>query len=749
MRRVLSRAVLLCALAATVAAAAREPATKDASAQSQNAAKALLQSAEIALGQGEYAESRRILKTLIERYPLGDEAPRAQRLLNAIPGAELEAPPSADAPYVAPLPSTTPEDALSRLRGAIDGNRDDQALGDAYDFIKRYPNRAERFEVGLAIAALHLRRGEPERSLKYLLPLARAPGREPRLRTRALHLLGAALTALGRDSDVLKEIPAADPAAVKDRWLALAQIWRAAAMDKMGHKDEAAELYRAFAASGQETPLRAYALAAIAADWDRKGKPERARDALSRASVEAARWRLEGLRDALALASANSLTRARKLEEAAAAYADFVRDFPKSPMLGQAYYERGLALKKLGHPNEAVKSFQALLDRAPESAYAADAHLQLGQLETELGDPEEALAQYRKMGKTSEAKDADREALLLMAQVHYNAKRWSDAVPLYRRYLKGAPEDSKSKEVQGLLLSSLWQSDRQDPELIDLAAKLPDHPLVATIRWQLAAAAYQRKDWAAAEELFRRQIEKDPHSARTAEARFYRAESLRELGKISDAVDAYKKFLAAHPKDARRKEATMRLGALLYESGDAAGAASVYGTVTGDDADAADAAFNRALALAKAGKDPASSWEAFAGRFPKHAKASSAWWNAARLREDKREWEKSIKDYENASAPAERAKSLYAVGRIREKLKQTAGAKAAYQKLVDVSPKDDAARLAGLLRLGLLLELEDKPREAAPLYGEVVKRSEKGTPGFETARKRLEALTQDKSLLKK
>jgi TolA-binding protein len=738
-------AFLLCALAG--AAAADDAALNEA--QKRLAAQSLFQSAQMALRQGEYAEARRALKVLIERYPSSKQAARAQEMLPAVPGAELAPPPEADAPFVAPLPSSTPEDALSRLRAAIDGGRDDQALGDGYDFIKRYPDRKERFEAGLAVAALHLRRGEPERALKFLLPLAKGSSRDPRLRTRAIHLLGGALFALGREADVLKAVPSVDPAGTGDRWLALAQVWRAAAMDRMGHKEEAGELYRAFAASGLETPLRAYALAAIAADWDRQGKPDRARDALSRALAEATRWRLDGLRDALALASANELTRAKRLEEASEAYLDFERTFPKSPLIAQSYYERGLALKRLGRTNDAVKSFEALLDRAPDSVYAADAHLQLGQLATELGDTDEALAQYRRMGKTSEAKDADREALLLMAQVHYNAKRWRDAIPLYRRYLKGAPEDSKTKEVQGLLLACLWQVNHDDPELIDLAAKLPDHPLVSSIRWQLAVSAYQQKNWERAEELFKSQIEKDPHSARTAEARFYRAESLRQMGKSSDAADAYRIFLRAHPKDARVREADMRLGALLYESGDAAGAAVVYGRVTGNDADAADAAFNRALALSKSAKDPASSWEAFASRFPKHAKASGAWWSAAKLREEKDDAAGAIKDYEKAAGPAERAKSIYAVGRLREKLKQNDAAKSAYGRLKEVSPKDDPARLAGLLRLGLMLELEDKPREAAPLYAEIVKRSEKGSGGYETARKRLEALTADKSLLGK
>ncbi|MBI3565273.1 MAG: tetratricopeptide repeat protein [Elusimicrobia bacterium] len=741
MKRVLGCAVLLAVLAAPARAAARDS-------SAENPPLRMYRAAEASLRIGEYADTRRRLRTLIERYPGTEWAERARRLLNAVPGGDDPGSAAdADAPFVPAMPSTSPDEALARLRGAADGGADDQALGEAYDFLARYPDSPLRPELELAAGALHLRRGEARTALKFLLPLARASGR---LRTRALHLAGGALIALGREGDVLRLVPAADPASPStDRWLALAQVWRAAALERSGRKDDAAELYRAVAASGQESPVRAYALAAIAADWDRQGKPDRARDALVRAGTEAARWRLDGLRDALALAGANALARARRHDEAAKAYLDFARRYPDSPLVAQAYYERGLALKRLDRKEDAVKSFEALLDRAPDSAYAADAHLQLGQLDTELGRTGEALSHYRKMGRASEAKDADREALLLMAQVHYNAKRWGDAIPLYRRWLNGAPPaDPKTKDVQGLLLVALWSGDKENAELAELAAKIPDHPLVAQIRWSLATAAYKRGDWASASELFKRQIESDPSSPRTAEARFYRAEALRQLGERADAADAYKRYLAAHPQDKHAREATMRLGALLYESGDAAGAAAAYGRVTGDDAEAADAAYNRALALSKAGKDPAGAWESFAGKFPKHAKASWAWWTSARMREERHEDAEAARDYERASGPDEKTKALYALGRLQERLKHAPAAKAAYQRLLDAEPKDDPPRLAGLLRLALMLELEDKPRSAAPLYTEVMKRSSRGTSTFETARKRLEALTQDKSLVK-
>jgi hypothetical protein len=44
-----------------------------------------------------------------------------------------------DTPDVPPTPTAVPEDVIHRLRNAINEGNEDQALGEAYDFIKRYP----------------------------------------------------------------------------------------------------------------------------------------------------------------------------------------------------------------------------------------------------------------------------------------------------------------------------------------------------------------------------------------------------------------------------------------------------------------------------------------------------------------------------------------------------------------------------------------------------------------------------------
>ena len=718
--------------------------TKVRGPKAEVAAQSHYRSAEIALSKGEYSDARRNLEILIQRYPETEWAAKGKNLLAAMPDNNAVAPAEADEPYVPAMPSSSAEEALGRLRAAIDENRTEAALAEAYDFRRRYPSRAEIPEVDLAAGALHLRRGEAARAVRFLKPLA--AGNDPLLRSKALHLIGAALATLGLDEATLKVIPAVDAASTSDRWLALAQIWRAAAEERLGKRDEAAEHYRAVSASGQDSPVKAYALAAIAADWDRRGKPDRARDALKRAGESATKWGLVELRESAALSQANLLQRARKLGDAEKAYADFAARFPESPLRAQALYQRGLCLKKLDRAEDAAAVFEDLATRHPNSAYAADAHLQLGQLYTELGRSEKALTHYRLMGRASEAQDGDREATLLMAQVHYNKKRWAEAIPLYKKYLEGAPVDAKTKEVEGLLLVATWQNNKEDPELPALVAKYPNHQLAAQIRWDLAAKAYKHGDWDNAEQLFRKHIEDNPHAANIGDARFYRAESLRQLARVEDAAAAYRKFIALHPKHPRVKDATMSLGAMLYENGDASGAAAAYAKVGGE-----DAAYNRALSLAKSGKprDAEKAWSAFATKYPKHEKASWAWAQVARLREDREDLAGAAEAYARATGKNERMKALYSLGRLQERRKHPKEAKNAYERLRALNPKDDSARLSGLLRLALMLELEDKPNSAAPLYGDVLRNSEKGSATFETARKRLESLSGDKSLIKR
>jgi tetratricopeptide (TPR) repeat protein len=98
---------------------------------------------------------------------------------------------------------------------------------------------------------------------------------------------------------------------------------------------------------------------------------------------------------------------------------------------------------------------------------------------------------------------------------------------------------------------------------------------------------------------------------------------------------------------------------------------------------------------------------------------------------------------------AHRQSSLFAAGRLREKLKQTAKALADYQALRASRPAAHLLRLRGLVRLGLILEVQDKPIEAMGVYVELMKAAPRGGEEWKAAALRLEALSRDGSLVGK
>ncbi len=468
--------------------------------------------AEIALQRGEFGDAKRHLDILVTRYPRTEWGERGLKLLQTMPGDSLRKPEQAEAdePFVPAMPSSTPEEALGRLRAAVDSERIEDGLAEGYDFRRRYPDHPARAEVELACAALHLRRGEAARAARLLQPVAAARGP---LRGRAIHLLGAAFTALGRDADVLKAVPDADASAVADRWVALAQIWRAGAEERLGQREEAYERYRAVSAAGHDSPVKAHALAAVAADWDRKGRPARARDALARAAKEAARWGLDDVRESATLSSAHLLRREGKPRRRR-------RPTRISPRVSRAARcararcaNAASCSRSSGSRRRPSRATRRSWTNTPARCSPPTRTSSSGSCSPRRGKASRSCA-TKAMAKASEAKDADLEALLLMAQVHYNKKRYRDAIPLYKRYLENAAPGPKTKEVAGLLLNSVWQADRDDPELPALVAQCPDHPLVRVIRRDLAAGAYKRGDWAGAEQLLRQQIETDPKSPR-------------------------------------------------------------------------------------------------------------------------------------------------------------------------------------------------------------------------------------------
>ncbi len=701
----------------------------------------LYRSAELSLARGSVPEARKHLEILMARYPNTEWGIKGLALLNALnraggadSGEEWLDPSAA---------SQRPGYRLERIKESVK-SRPQLALALTVEFLSRHPHHPAAAEIRLLEGLLYLRLGDARSAARGLGPIARE-GANSALRAKAVYLLAAAQLALGRHEAVRSIVPDVDPAKAWNKWIALSQVWLAAAEERLGDPAGAARRYRRVVKSAPKSALKAYAHAALASHSDRQGRLKKALKHLGRAGRIARRRGMTDLSGDVLLSQGHVNYKLRRLKTAAAAYGKLAHGWPGHPQRTLALYQQGLSLKRIGALSDAASTLTSLVKDYPDTIYSADAHLHLGEIYSKTGSRRRAIKHYQLMGGIGG--EASRiESILLIARVHYNAKRYRQAIPLYWSFLQDTPSDPRAHQVQELLLNAYWMGAREDPGLYRAAELYPNHPIVDRIRWRLARQAYAGGDCRQAVNNFRGFEARFPASPRIPESLYLRGECMMKLEDWRGASKAFAELKARFPKSKLAAKAAFKHGQALYEAGDYRGSARAYRRVSGGRGRiAADAVYNQALAYGKSGlkKRALASYEKLLKRFPRHSRTGSVWLEVGKLRESLGRPRKAIKAYSRSRGYDQQA--LFRVGRLWESLKSPRRARRTYQKLYRTRPRNNTYRLHGLVRLGLLYELQGRPMDAMRLYAEVLKGPR--TQFFEVARKRLNALARDGSLL--
>lgn len=681
----------------------------------------LYRSAELAYRDGDDNTARHHLEILVSRYPETVWAAKAEALLARLPDARRDDEEDEELTTVSGADQINPGVFVKRLQAAMRARQFDEVLRQSQAFRQRYPTHPATPEIRLLEGLSHLYLSDPARAAQVLEALLR-DSHGTKLEGKTRYVLGASYLMLG-DNDSVARIAAEQPA--NDSWGRLAHVWRALADLKEGRAEDAQPHLEAAVRSPQASPIKAYALAALAADWDRRGEPGRALKLMQQAEVLASKWRLANVGTYSRLALGHLLYRQREYVRAADAYRDFTASHPNHDDAPLALYQRAMSLKWAGNQPKAVAAFNELVKRYPDSKFASAGYLQLGQLHAKAGRSEDAIESYEKMGQASSDAGSDKEAVLLIAQVHYNKKEFAQAIPHYLRFLETAPDDRRASQVQALLLNSYWLGGKDGPELESLVDKFPNQPVIAQIRWDLGAKAYHAKKFTVAERHFSRLITDFPRNAKAPDALYYLAESQAEIGKHKEAAESFGELADRFPKSQFAGRAAFKRGLELFEAGEYQAAAEAYDRYRGGPKDppAADAMFNRALALERAGMKEyaADAYEKLLAKSPKYGKAAWAWMRVAAIRDELGQPEKAAAAYLKVQGP-DRAQALLAAGRAREKLKQRDAAKKIYEELRRIKPGSNPHRLQAMMRLGLFAEIQD-PQKAWPIYQEIIKLS--------------------------
>lgn len=183
-----------------------------------------------------------------------------------------------------------------------------------------------------------------------------------------------------------------------------------------------------------------------------------------------------------------------------------IRDFPSSPYIDDALYEKGRAYVLLENNGAAAQSFEALIERFPQSSLARKAGVQLGLLYYNDNQPEKSIAAYKRVIGNYPGSEEAKVALQDLKSVYIDLNDISSFAN-YANSLGGSVRFEVSEQDSLTYLSAEKLFMRGDNEgarksLVNYLQTFPQGAFSANANYYLASIAFNHKEYAEAKRLF-------------------------------------------------------------------------------------------------------------------------------------------------------------------------------------------------------------------------------------------------------
>lgn len=143
-----------------------------------------------------------------------------------------------------------------------------------------------------------------------------------------------------------------------------------------------------------------------------------------------------------------------------------------------------------------------------------------------------------------------------------------------------ADENSRAKAYAALsnAYGNLQNFDQSTAVLYEAAEKLPSNPFIRDVIYQTAMLHHDARDYAGAEGLFAKYLEKYPSADNVEEVLYLRSESLVKSGRTEEGVASLRKFIARYPSSPRSAESQYEIAESYYNTNRFEDAAKEYAT---------------------------------------------------------------------------------------------------------------------------------------------------------------------------
>jgi TolA-binding protein len=284
----------------------------------------------------------------------------------------------------------------------------------------------------------------------------------------------------------------------------------------------------------------------------------------------------------------------------------FIVQYPADRRLDRAFYYRGVCQLKLNRPQEAVRSFQTVLDQYPKSTLREESHLQLGMAQYGEGQQgnaaryDRAAATFRAVLAASPQGKSAPQALFYLGECLYQRGKKAEAIESYAALLAKFPDAGLVADAlyaQAVAQQEVDQSAAAEKSFSLFLKRFPENQLATEVLMRRGDALFALGEFEAAAKCLATAAAK-PGFELADYAALRQAAAVAELKRLEEAAQLYVAMADRFPRSAYAAEARLTAGRLYFQAGNLAAAQAVLGRV-GDKAHALEAAHWTARTLLK------------------------------------------------------------------------------------------------------------------------------------------------------
>ena len=277
----------------------------------------------------------------------------------------------------------------------------------------------------------------------------------------------------------------------------------------------------------------------------------------------------------------------RRPEPAVTAFRDFLQAWPEHKLAPSATYQLARALTEQKKYSDAIPLLSTFATKYPGHKLAPDAQYLLGSTRVAAGETKTGIADLRAFLEKYPGHDLAPEARKLATQTAVRSGDKGQLVETYENLMSRTPATPEALVEAYGIASRLGRVRDQDAAWRKLRTDFPNHPVTHRTAFDLATAAFKRKDWKEAASFAEVAAQSDDDTMK-AEAWLLAGESDLKRKRFAPAVKAFETVGGMERVEAGvRYRALAGLGLAREEQKEFRAALTAYEAVAGKSPDMA------------------------------------------------------------------------------------------------------------------------------------------------------------------